>query len=181
MSKIDGQDGRIAPEQYGSRNHALTFADRTRKNLKFINEARRNNQDVHPVTQTVNSMLGLLIFPHEKGFDASIKKMPLAQLSSEGWPRIDVTLGESATLGELVRRMRNAAAHRRITFSSDSSDALQEVVITFSDKRRGDEGMTWCAQVNATDLQVFALKFIGLLEKYEREGTVGRSRNDTAG
>jgi hypothetical protein len=173
MPKFDEQHGRIAPEQYGSRNHALTFADRTRKNLKFINEARRNNQDVHPVTQTVNSMLGLLIFPHEKGFDGSIKKLPLAQLSSKGWPQIDVTLGESDTLGDVVHHMRNAAAHRRITFSSDSSDSLQEVIITFSDKRRGDKGTTWCAQVNATDLQVFALKFIDLLERYEREGTVG--------
>jgi hypothetical protein len=170
----------IAPERYGSRNHALTFADHTRKNLRFIIEARRNNQDVHPVTQTVNSMLGLLVFPQQKGFDNSIDSLPLTQLFSAGWPRVQVTQEEypTRTLGDLIKHMRNAVAHRLITFSSDSRDST-EVVITMSDRPSKRKPINWSAQVYANDLQEFSLKFIDLLEMYEREGTVGRFQNDT--
>ena len=39
------------------------FAQRTRKNLLYIEEASRSGADVHAVTQIVNSLLGLVVFP----------------------------------------------------------------------------------------------------------------------
>ncbi len=55
------------------------FADRTRKNLDFI-EA---NQPDFEITQLVNSCLGLITFPRQVCFD-NIPETPLNKLDSEG-------------------------------------------------------------------------------------------------
>jgi hypothetical protein len=122
-------------------------------------------------------MLGLLVFPHQKGFDSSIDTLPLSQLYSEGWPKITVSLGHCKTLGKLLWHMRNAAAHRRIVFSSDSSDSLQEVIIELSDKPLS-RPINWRAQVTAQDLRGFAFKLIDLLEEFERSGRIGTKKAD---
>ena len=44
-------------------------------------------------------------------------------------------MGRADTLGELIRHVRNAIAHRRISFSSDSLDAT-DVEVTFEDFRK---------------------------------------------
>jgi len=49
------------------------FAYRTRKNLDALLYLKRtkpdNNIEVYEVTQLINSMLGLLVFPKERYFD----------------------------------------------------------------------------------------------------------------
>jgi len=47
-----------------SRTLSSGLARRTLKNLDFIKTA--SSMEVHPVTQVVNSLLGLLVFPIEK-------------------------------------------------------------------------------------------------------------------
>jgi len=47
---------------YVSRNHALTFAQRTRENLLHIERAAKAGDDVHVVTQLAISLLGLVVF-----------------------------------------------------------------------------------------------------------------------
>lgn len=158
----DAKNNLIAPEQYGSRNDALAFAQRTRTNLEFINRAHLQNEAVHPITQTVNSLLGLVIFIKEKELVESVEKLTLAHLCSEGWPRIDVRLGQCETLGDFVHHLRNAAAHGRILFSSDSTDS-NKVAITFSDKKAKATKINWRVQMNVSDLETFCLRFIEML------------------
>lgn len=63
------------------------FAMRTAKNLELIEKMRKEDPcaEVFEVTQLVNSMLGLLVFPQQKYFN-KIEKIPLAALKAQGWP-----------------------------------------------------------------------------------------------
>ena len=54
----------------------LDFALRTRKNLEAIEALQRLDAGVFEVTQQINSMLGLLVFPQQE-YVESIPKTPL--------------------------------------------------------------------------------------------------------
>ena len=149
----------------GSRNQSLEFAKRTRKNLEYIQHAYNSGADVHVVTQTINSLLGLIVFPWEQGFDADIKNKKLDELEKEGWPRWMVTKEHHSTLGELIKNLRNAAAHRNLTFSSDSRDIEHVKMEIWNRKSKKSEYKIWEAHISASDLRVFCLKFIELLEQ----------------
>lgn len=43
------------------RNDALVFVAHTKKNLEYIEQGHAHHDDVHPVTQLVNSLLGLVV------------------------------------------------------------------------------------------------------------------------
>lgn len=47
------------------RSDALGLAERTRKNLFFIEAAFERGEDVHVITQVANSLLMLVVFPWE--------------------------------------------------------------------------------------------------------------------
>lgn len=148
-----------------SRNDVLNFAQRTLKNLDYIVRAwEENGEDVHPITHTVNSLLGLIVFTKERTLTEQIGKKGMAELHAEGWARWHIQLGQSdiQTLGDLVRRLRNAAAHGRIRFSSDERDS-REVVLEIEDGRfsGGVFACTFRARIHAVDLQVFCRQFIG--------------------
>lgn len=59
--------------ELASRNDSRGFADRTRKNLLFIEQAYESGNDVHVVTQIVTSSLGLIVFPWEHEADVKIR------------------------------------------------------------------------------------------------------------
>ena len=61
------------------------FAQRTRTNLRALERLRAQGHEVFEVTQLINSMLGLLVFPREE-FVGRIPRIPLADLSTQGWP-----------------------------------------------------------------------------------------------
>jgi hypothetical protein len=148
---------------YVQRNDALVFARHTRVNLEYIEAARQAQEDVHLVTQLANSLLGLVVFLCERNFVEHIKDVTLADLYNKGWPRINIVKGDCQTLGGLIRRLRNAAAHGRIKFSSDSQK-LVEVVIEVEDRKGRQSVPDWCARMTAEDLRTFCLKFTELLE-----------------
>jgi HEPN pEK499 p136 len=61
------------------------FAERTRKNLRTINDLKAKGVEVYEVTQLVNSMLGLLVFPRENFID-QVPQTSLSELEADGWP-----------------------------------------------------------------------------------------------
>lgn len=150
--------------RYASRNNALEFASRTRKNLLFIEKARETDPDVYPVTQLANSLLGLIVLPLEKHFVEHIKRLELQKLVNDGWPQFEISLGKCDTLGDLIKRLRNAVAHGHMSFSSDSHLADQ-VVIEVEDYRGTPKEAFWRAQLRAKDLRMFCLRFTDLLEQ----------------
>lgn len=145
-----------------SRNDALEFARRTRRNLLFIEDASQRNSEIHPVTQLANSLLGLVVFPWERNFVKKLERMDLAPLVQKGWPAWAISRGTAGTLGELVRHLRNAVAHGHLTFSSDNS--FGEVAIEVADYRLNRTEPYWCATISAKELRAFCLALVDLLE-----------------
>jgi len=150
---------------YISRNNALAFAQLTLANLRFLEGALKANphEDVHLVTQIVNSLLGLVVFLKEKNFVTAIEKLPLRQLANDGWPQVAITKGQSDTLGDLVRHIRKAAAHGRLRFSSDLRDP-NAVILYIEDRRPNDVVPNWCAEMTAKQMHDFCVKLIDRLD-----------------
>lgn len=145
------------------RNHALGFAERTRKNLLYIENARQAGADVHEVTQLGTSLLGLVVFPKERKLDARIQGLDWAKLRADGWPQWQFVLGGCSTLGELIGHLRNAVAHGHVTFSSDDPD-LSRVTIEVADYKPRSSTPYWRASISGHGLREFCLKFIALIE-----------------
>jgi hypothetical protein len=149
--------------RFASRNDALIFAQRTRKNLEAIEKAFAEDKEVHVVTQLAISLLGLLVFPWERHFAKHVEQLSLNALVREGWPQWEISLGTSETLGNLVYHLRNATSHCHLYFSSDSR-LMDEVDIEVEDYKPHAEAPYWRARICATELRRFCLKFISLLE-----------------
>jgi hypothetical protein len=149
-----------------SRNDALGFAQRTRKNLAYIKLACDDGEDVHVVTQLVNSLLGLVVFFRERHLLEFAASMPLANLEKKGWPHVTITMGaeECSTLKDFVSHLRNAVAHGRIRFSSESRD-LQQVRIMFEDWKMKAKAPYVCFEMNAPELQELCLQLVKLVEE----------------
>jgi hypothetical protein len=147
------------------------FAIRTMKNLEFLVSAYEQGADVHPITQMVLSLLGLIVFPWEADFsvvaqDDLLKRYSLRDLEEQHmWPHWEITRGETETntLHDLIRHVRNATAHRRLTFSEEYKRELSEVYITFEDKKLKDQDPYWTATINAENLRKFCVQFVDLL------------------
>jgi hypothetical protein len=153
------------------------FAHRTKKNLEAIETLKRRDVEVFDVTQLVNSMLGLLVFPKEKYVD-KIPDIPLQELREAGWPIPEVTgkFPQATDLNQLVHYLRNAVAHFNIEFPGDG-DADIEVLrvwnidIVRDDRKRplrGQDGKilrqkTWEAKLTVKQLRTFATRFIDIL------------------
>lgn len=91
------------------------FAQRTRTNLRTIEDFRASGGKAYEVTQLVNSMLGLLVFPRERFID-QIPETSLDDLEAAGWP-VPKVVGEfpqARDLRQLIRYLRNAIAHFNI-------------------------------------------------------------------
>ena len=109
-----------------TRGEAIGFAQRTRKNLEYVRHAFDREEDVHVVTHVVNSLLGIVVVPKERYFEESFWSINLEELTKRAWPKWDVTIDEptkkgsrTETLGDLIRHLRNAAAHGRFRFSGE--------------------------------------------------------------
>lgn len=156
--------GSAEPRYVASRNESLGFAQRTLQNLDHIEQARKaGDDDVHVITQRTVSLLGLIVFPWLEGFDESIKSKELRTLEEEGWPSWSFLQGESKTLGDLLRHLRNAIAHKRLRFSSDSRDP-EEVRIEFADAKSDEATAYWRAEISADALLDFCRRFVALVE-----------------
>jgi DNA-binding MarR family transcriptional regulator len=147
-----------------SRDDVLRFAARTRENLQCIERAFQDKNGGHVAAQLVSSLLGLIVFPHEKHFDASLKELRLHRLAAEGWPRWKILRGTCETLGVLVDRLRNAAAHGRIRFSSESPQ-IEDVAIEVEDWHPHARRPHWRARIAAADLRAFCLRYAALIEQ----------------
>ena len=153
-----------------SRNDAIEIARRTERNLRYIKsefDCRGEDSPVHVVTQLMNSLLGLVILPRERYLEVANETAKLRELATQGWPEWKITKGKADTLGQLTWHVRNAAAHGRIAFSSDSR-YLHEVMITVEDSRGKGKSIYWRAEIKGDDLYEFCLRFA----KHVRE-TIG--------
>ena len=152
--------------KFVSRNDALEFAAHTRKNLEYIESAYSAGEDVHVVTQVINSLLGLVVFLHERELLHKAAEVRLSDLEGAGWPHVEITKGENecSTLEQLFYHLRNSVAHSRIKFSSDSRDS-HEVMIEFEDWKNKAKESYVCFEIDARALRDFCLKLMRMVEQ----------------
>jgi hypothetical protein len=155
----------------------MDFAARTQANLKIIerlakqdvlllvnnpsDEIDEDGVEAYEVTQLVNSILGLIVFPQQRYYD-QIPEIPLSQLEIEGWPK-PLLQGEIPNdlnnLRDLMRYIRNSIAHFNIEFTSDSGGRINGVKIWNSRNNRRN----WTASLQIDALKSLVEKFIALV------------------
>lgn len=156
------------------RDIVVDFAVRTLRNLNHIQEmARSGDETVYEVTQLWNSLLGLIVLPHENQGNL-IPQTPASEMWATGWPRISVSGPEyePRTLRDFVKKLRNAVAHFNVTFAAESGQ-LASVTIwneRLDANRRvvtGSRG--WEARMRIDDLDALARRIANLyVEKFAR-------------
>jgi hypothetical protein len=131
--------------------------------MQHIRAARLGGAGVHEVTQSTNSLLGLVVIPFQRGIvPPNVGDLTLEHLSLNGWPTWDFELASTRTLGSLIYHLRNAVAHGRMTFSSDSAEP-SEVEIVVEDWKKNATEPYWRARISGAELQRFCDEFIKLL------------------
>jgi len=147
-----------------SRNLSTGLAKRTIKNLRFIYAAHEHGLDVHVVTQVINSLLSLLVFPLEKeaAFFDSFTSVALGDppdfsmvtIALPGFPSLPSLqvreFGACKNVKRFLKRLRNAVSHRRIEFSSESHD-LAAVTLCLTDALP-NQPIDWDISLSAFDL-----------------------------
>jgi hypothetical protein len=140
------------------------FALRTRANLDSLRNFQKVQSDVevYEVTQLINSMLGLLVFPQQKYFDR-IPRIPLGELVYQGWPvpEIEGIYPQVKDLRELVRYLRNAITHCNLEFLSDVREQISGLRVWNTNLRDGQ--ITWKARLTLEDIEKITDNFIQLL------------------
>lgn len=145
-------------------NVVKDFAERTKRNLENIRKTSQNESQtkVCEVTQLLNSMLGLLVFPQQQYFE-TIPKLPLSDLEAKGWPKIKQSPDfpdKVSTLDKLMRYLRNAVAHFNMKFLTNDNHQISGVCvwnINFNGQR------TWMADLSLKDLEKITEHFIEMM------------------
>ena len=143
------------------------FANRTRHNLQIIREIRETQpeREAYEVTQLINSMLGLLVFPKER-YLSNIPNKTLDALKKEGWPIPEVRPGftEVKDFHQFLSFMRNAIAHFNVEFLQNEKSEITGLKVW--NKRGGIK--IWQVELELEQMEDIALRFIDLLtEKSE--------------
>lgn len=160
------------------------FAKRTRKNLEYIDSMVKGIDDeerkLYEVTQLVNSLLGLLVFPQQE-YVKKIPKTPLKNLGND-WPRFETISGKlkKDNLNCLIKTLRNGVAHRNLEI--DSKDKKMNAITIWNktwDKKDKDDRIiehgeiTWKGRLNIDDLRKFVMRFSDcLISGFPKEPTV---------
>jgi hypothetical protein len=161
----------LTADAINTRNEALEFARRARKNLAFIEKAAGDKPDsgVHVVTQLTLSLLGIIVFPKENLFLDQVETMKLSTLEADGWPMWVIARDDdkapTLTLGQILKHLRNAVAHGRISYTSDSP-LIENVSLLVEDKRRREDSEPyWRAEIKAEHLRSFCDRFFTLIDE----------------
>jgi hypothetical protein len=155
-------------DELQGRNGTGEFARRSMKKLEFV--VAQKGADVHPVTQTVSSLLGIVVFPWERNALLAVKKTRLAVATSQGWPswQMDgplVDANKVKNVGHLIEQVRNSVAHGKVMFDSDSKK-LEEVTVTFESYSQDGSTMKWRGVIRGDRLADFYRKFSTYIADY---------------
>jgi hypothetical protein len=149
------------------RNLVPDFAARTLKNLEAIERMIEHNPEaeVFEVTQLINSMLGLLVFP-QQSYCNKIERIPIEQLREEGWPIPPMANSPCVVsdLRDLVRCLRNGISHCNIELIADGHE-LTGIKIWNCVGQPARKN--WQIILDLEDLKTFVRKFLTVLEGLE--------------
>ena len=154
------------------------FALRTRRNLELVERLAAYEDEAYEITQLVNSMLGLLVFPQQR-YVNRIPRTPLAEIEAQGWPvpKVRGNFRQVSDLNQLIRYLRNAIAHFNIEFIGDGQRQLAVLRVwnmaPLRDKHNQivrdpktnqiQEIKNWEAELSFADLRSITYRFIELI------------------
>lgn len=149
------------------KNLVMDFIERTQKNLEFIEQAARFEEDgqVFEVTQLINSLLGLIVFPRENYYE-NIPETPLAELETQGWkiPAVSGQFEQVKDLRQLMKYLRNAIAHSNLEFDSDGVNLTGIRLWNCSHGKK-----TWEVRMSLEELRDLTFRFIELLRHEQNQ------------
>lgn len=140
------------------------FAERTRINLAHIDMSLSEGEEVYEVTQLVNSLLGLVVFPEQHYFN-QIPEIPLHELENQGWPSIKV-VGEyppAKDLREQMRYLRNSIAHFNLKFLTNERSEISGIRVWNKNTHLEGHPTIWKADIPLDDLRMLVNKFVDLI------------------
>jgi len=140
------------------------FAGRTRSNIKLIQAAVNTGQNGYEVTQLINSMLGLLVFPEQEFYD-KIPKTTIHDLEKEGWPipRVRGNYQQVSDLKQLMRYLRNGITHFNLRFTEMNGHV--DGLIIWNELTKGNKN--WEAELKIKELEGITDRFTKLILKTE--------------
>jgi hypothetical protein len=138
------------------------FVDRTRANLALVRDCAKTNNNAYEVTQFINSILGLFVFPEQEFYD-KIPETKLIDLENDGWPipKVRDNYQQVSDLKQLARYLRNGIAHFHLRFT-EKGDHVDGVII-WNEKLNGEKD--WEAELKIEELEGITSRFTQLLLK----------------
>ncbi|MEM5768211.1 MAG: HEPN family nuclease, partial [Bacillota bacterium] len=124
------------------------FIERTEKNLQAIEELREKGAEVFEVTQLINSLLGLLVYPREKIIE-KVQEIGWEDMEHAGWPLPTGGNPRVSDLKTLVRFMRNSVAHCSFELIPDQDEIIG---LRF---RNNSRNMSWAGEFKLDELKGF--------------------------
>lgn len=154
---------------------ALVIAQRTRKNLKFIEDQKKNGADVEEFTHLLNSMLGMVICLREE----YIKSASIAweDLEKKGLARFDVQanpcnekspcLVPHRNFSQLITNTRHAFAHNCFALQKSSSNEISGITLWNipNGQENQPEFRSWEITLSEQQLKGLALLFMDYVEQ----------------
>jgi len=140
------------------------FISRTEKNLRAIEKLSQEGESVYEVTQLINSLLGLLVYPKENFFE-EIPEITRETMIKQGWPLPDEEISQIQNLRKLVKNMRNAVAHFNVELITDKNEIEG---IRFKNYRTYDkdrEKPLWIGEYRLEPLKRFVDMFLARISK----------------
>ena len=146
----------------------LDIMRRSMANLAFV-EAHACPAGPYEVTQLINTFLGALAHPFE-AMRNDLMALPLTDAAVLGWPTINKERPsdtEPASLGDLIRLMRNGMAHGNLDYLSDGKGQIHALRVWNTRPRTG--ARTWGAVVPIADMRRFLGLFVELIERRHKD------------
>jgi hypothetical protein len=134
----------------GPRNDPLGLMKRSLINYRIIKESFEICKQGHVVTQLVQSLLALIIFPKERAIFDRFQAWRLDELNKK-WPLLRPVQddeGDTTTLYRLLKHMRNALSHGLVTFYGEGADGadtryVTEILVVFQDRNGDQSPINW--------------------------------------
>lgn len=143
------------------------FAERTLVNIRIIEENVKQGKEAYEVTQLINSLLGLIVFPRERDIN-QIPEIPLLDLKADGWPcpkfKIFNDRNSVNNLRDLIKFLRNCVAHFNLEFLLSRGNEIDKIHIWNEiSTRQGKKIKVQETTITIEELRIIAYKFAKLL------------------
>ena len=144
-----------------NREKLFALVKRTKENLEWYYQENYKFE----VTQTINSMLGMIVIPCEKGFPNEVDEMMFEEIDPDMVLREVYDEAEYGSFQDFLIHLRNAVSHGGIEFM-EPEDKIKQVWFKSSGYRRENH----CSKFSVEQLHYFIINYAEALLKRLQKG-----------